>query len=126
MRSTIGIVLAFMILISGSLYISGRIENTSTSIQMELKEAKDLINQENWDQASMEINKTYETWGKIKKYWALVLNHSTLNTIEISYARIQQFTINKEKAHCLAELETLRILLNDIPESQNVKLHNII
>ncbi len=126
MRSTIGIVLGFAVLIGGSLYISGIIESASENIQAQLDQAETMIYSQEWDQAADIVSQAYQSWQPLKKWWALVLNHSTLNNIEISYLRVQQYVLNKEAAHTLAELETLKLLLNDIPESQTIRIYNIL
>lgn len=126
MRSAIGILLGFAILIGGSTYVTNKIELTAQSINSQLEQAEELINSNNWDEAIEIINQAYEKWLPVKPYWALVLNHSTLSSIEISCLRLQQYALYKESAHTLAEIETLKILLNDIPESQSIRIYNIL
>lgn len=126
MRSAIGILLGFAILIGGSMYVTNKIELTAQNINSQLEQAEELINSNDWDEAIGIINQAYEKWQPVKPYWALVLNHNTLSSIEISCLRLQQYALYKEYAHTLAEIETLKILLNDIPESQSIRIYNIL
>lgn len=125
MRPVIVLIMGFIILIGGSLYLTSRINTTAEGIQIHLIEAESDIYNDKWDNAIIEINKSYEEWSKTKNKWAMVLNHSTLSTIEVSFLRLQQFTINKESALSLAELKTLLLLIKDVPESENLRLNNI-
>lgn len=107
------------------MYITNKIESSADSIQVQLEQAKELISTEKWGQALEIIDQAYQKWLSVKPWWAVVLNHSTLNSIEISYLRLQQYTLYEESAHSLAEIETLNILLHDVPESQSIRVHNI-
>jgi len=126
MRSTISIIVGFLVLFSISIFITGQIDRTADTIMLQLDKAEVLIAAEKWDEAETIINSTYENWLTAKNWLAIVLNHSTLSNIEISYKRLQQFSLTKEKALSLAELNTLKIMLEDIPESEALRLNNIL
>lgn len=126
MRYTFAIITGFIILIGSSIYIGYSINHTSNHLQVQLNQAEVLIRSNNWNEALNNINKTYSYWSESKKWWAIVLNHSTLSNIEICYLRLQQFTMNKEVSLSLAELKTLLLLLKEIPESETLRLHNIL
>ncbi|NLI90874.1 MAG: DUF4363 family protein [Peptococcaceae bacterium] len=126
MRSTIAIILGFFILISISVWIGVQVKHTAETIQVELNQAETLIHSNEWSEASALIDKTFNNWTSARHWWAIILNHSTLDSIEISYARLQQFTQNKETSLSLAELNTLKVLLENIPESESLRLNNIL
>lgn len=126
MRSTIAIIMGFVILLGSSLYVANRINYTSENMQVQLDQAEISIRANNWEQALGQINETYQHWSKSKNWWAVVLNHSTLSNIEISYLRLQEFTANKEVSLSLAELKTLLFLLKEIPESETLRFNNIL
>ena len=126
MRSTIAIVLGFTILFGFSLYFTKQINFSAEIIQIQLKQAEIFIQSNKWEEANITIDETYKSWTDTKRWWAIVLNHSTLNSIEISHIRLQQFAINKEFSLSLAELNTLIILLRDIPESEILRLNNVL
>lgn len=126
MRSTLAIFMGFVILFSSSYYTVNQISNTSEIIQAQLLQVEDLLQSEHWDEASLKINESYEHWLEIKDWWAFVLNHNTLNTIEICFIRLQQYSLNKKISLSLAELNTIVALLKDIPKAETVSLNNIL
>ncbi len=126
MRSALSIILGFAILIGASSYISSEMKRTSHIIQDQLDQVEILIQSDRWEEASQQINQAYKSWSQAKKWFATVLNHSTLNSIEICYQRLYQFSQFKETSLSLAELKTLAILIKDIPESDNLNLINIL
>ncbi|MGI6449593.1 MAG: DUF4363 family protein [Desulfitobacteriia bacterium] len=126
MRSTIAIIVGFVLLIFCSLYVTNKINTTSENILAELSEAEVQLRANDWEVALLKINETYEQWSVAKNWWAMILNHSTINNIEISYLRLQQYAGHKDQALAMAELKTLLLLLKDVPESEALRLNNIL
>ncbi len=126
MRSTLVIILGFIIIFSTASIIAVKIDHSSELIQDQLEEADVLLQSQQWDEASSVIADAYDSWLGAKSWWAVFLNHSTLDSIEISYKRLQQFALTKDVSQSLAELHTLKILLENIPESESLRLNNIL
>jgi hypothetical protein len=126
MRATIAIVLGFLILIAISGYSVFQIEKTSQNLQLQLEAAENSITAGQWDEASAQIKTSFDNWTQARNWWAIILNHSTLEGIEVSYTRLEQYTLHREITFSLTELKTLKILLENIPESESLKLHNIL
>lgn len=126
MRSTIGIILGFLILFGTSFYLTYKITNTSETFLDQNKQTETLIRQSKWDEAGNLTRQTYSSWKKEKSWWAIVLNHNILNNIEASYLRLEQYISTRQKALSLSELSTLTVLLKEVPESQSVRLNNVL
>lgn len=125
MRAIIIIVTGFFIIFAVSTYTAYSISNTADRLQLNLQETEEFIHSDSWDKALSSIDKTLLEWSDIKKQWAIVLNHTTLSNIEISINRLKQYTLTKNTPLSLGELNTLRILLQDIPQSEYLRFHNI-
>jgi len=126
MRSTIAILLGFIVLFGTSFWVSSRINHTAEIIQVQLQQAELHLQSNQWEAAASAYNQAYVNWSKVRKWWAVFLNHNTLDNMEICYQRLQQFILTQEKALALAELNTLQILLENIPESEALRLNNIL
>jgi len=125
LRAIIIIVTGFFIIFAVSTYTAYSISNTADRLQLNLQETEEFIHSDSWDKALSSIDKTLLEWSDIKKQWAIVLNHTTLSNIEISINRLKQYTLTKNTPLSLGELNTLRILLQDIPQSEYLRFHNI-
>ena len=125
LRPMIIIILGFTILFGISITTSYKLNSSSEVLQVELIATEELIHSEQWDQALHRIEDMQTKWSEYHNWWAIFLNHSTLNNIEISLSRLQQFTLTKDQALSLAELHTLLVLLKDISESELLKVYNI-
>ncbi|KUO58862.1 MAG: hypothetical protein APF84_14105 [Gracilibacter sp. BRH_c7a] len=125
MRPVIVIILGFSILIAVSITTSHYINNASEVLQVELMATEELILSEQWEQALLRIEEMQKKWPEYHDWWAVFLNHSILNTIEISLSKLQQFTIAEDQALSLAELHSLLSHFRGISDSALVKLYNI-
>jgi len=126
MRSTLTIILGFLILIGSTLWVADRIDSTSSAVLDNLDQIELLVASDQWDEASLKIQQTYDHWTKLHDWWSIFLNHGILNNIEISYKRLSQYVKYKEKSHSMAELNTLIFLLQEVPKSETLKLNNIL
>lgn len=125
MRAVLIIITGFLILFSVSTYTAYSISNTANELKLKLRETEKYIHSESWDKALSSIETTSKEWSDVKKRWAIVLNHTTLSNIEISINRLKQYTLTKNTSLSLGELNTLIILLQDIPQSEYLRFHNI-
>ena len=126
MRSLFTVILGFVLLFAISIVTNYNLEKTSDILQLELNTAEEHLLTEDWNQALVQIEDIEYKWSQYKSWWAIFLNHATLNNIEISISRLKQHILTENRSLSLAELHELLILLKDIPESEKLKLNNIL
>ncbi len=126
LRPTIAIILGFVILFGISITAYYHINKASEVLQAQLRETEKLVHTEQWEQAIQRVEDLQIKWSAYKNWWAIFLNHASLSNIEISLSRLQQFILTENRALALAELHTLLVLLKDIPQSEMVKIYNIL
>jgi len=119
------IILGFSMLIAISLVSTNYITKASDVFQVELMATDELIHAEQWEEALLRIEEMQIKWSEYHDWWAIFLNHSVLTKIEISLNKLQQFTLAKDEALSLAEIQTLLVYLKDVYESELLKIHNI-
>lgn len=126
MRIIISIILGFVILVAVSLFAIYHINQSVDVIQADLDQTEKLILASNWNEALEKLKTTQEYWYQTKNWWSVLLDHNALNSIEISIKRLEKFIETKQTPLSLAELETLKILIKEIPDSEVPKIYNIL
>ncbi|ADY56147.1 hypothetical protein Sgly_1850 [Syntrophobotulus glycolicus DSM 8271] len=126
MRSLLAIFLGFVLLISLSVFTFHKLEESYSIIKTDLDQAQEYIAAEKWREAENLTRKIDAYWTETKKWWAILLDHEALDDIEISIKRLETFIETKEKPSSLAELETLKVLVKKVPESECLRLNNIL
>jgi hypothetical protein len=125
MRTTVTIVLGFVILIGISALMNHHVNKTAAYLENGLNRAETFIENNQWEQAAREIESTFTFWSGAKKLWAIVINHTAIDNVEISYQRLNRLVLLHEKPLSLSEIGTLKVLIKDVPESENLTLVNI-
>ncbi|MFA6808480.1 MAG: DUF4363 family protein [Eubacteriales bacterium] len=126
MRSVISIILGFSILILGSLFTINKINNSSEIITNYLTETEDYIKNDNWDSALLTIKSTQKYWEQAENWWAIILDHDAIHNIEICIKKLEKYIETKNLSLTLGEMETLKILIKDLPDSETLTIHNIL
>lgn len=126
MRSLLNILLGFAVLISFSVFTYKNIEMSYQTISTNLEQVQKYIADEQWDDAEKVMNEVDSFWSKTENSWAILLDHEALDDIEISIKKLEKYIETKEKPSSLAELETLKVLIKKIIESESLKLNNIL
>ena len=126
MRPIMVTILGFIILLTISLVAYYHINQTSIILQVELAAAEQKVLAEDWEQTQLIITDIQQKWSRYKTWWAIFLNHATLSNVDIALVRLQQFALAQNSALSLAELHTLLVILKDIPQSELLRVYNIL
>lgn len=125
MRALYIVILGFVLLFSISITANHYLGKSSEILQVELRVVEEQLLSEDWAQALFRLEDIEIKWTEYKSWWAVFLNHATLNNIEISINRLEQYIITEDKSLSLAELSELLIILEDISDAERLKLYNI-
>lgn len=126
MKAAMPIILGFIILIAVSLISFQGINKDYQKINSELSKTEDFIIAGDWAKAGFHLKQSQSDWSKARKWWAIFINHSTINNIEICYKKLERYIDSQKTALSLAELEALKVLIKDVPGSEELSIVNIL
>jgi len=101
------------------------IEVVTSYYSENLRELKEMIKDEDWDKANVEIVKYNDKWQEFKKPWVYFLNQNDVNNIDISFKRLEIYIKNSNKIMAQAELEQLFEYFYVIKENECLSWDNI-
>lgn len=84
-----------------------------------------LIEEEQWLEATVQLNKIHHRWKKEQKIWSLLINHQEIDNVELTLARLQRYIQDRNKVESLVENSVLQHWIEHIPEKEAVSLANI-
>ncbi len=126
MRWLLFTIMGFALILGFSYYATYQITQSAQIVQNQLLEAEKQIAAGQWDKATEQVETVYHSWSNMKRWWGMLVNHNTIQAIDIAIKRFEQYALTREKSHSLAELHTLIILLNDVTDSETLKAINIL
>lgn len=117
------VLLAFIFVLDlGSYYY---LKDTAMSISQSIEALPEKIENEKWDTATDDLNKASNSWSSVKGIWAVLINHDEIDKIDMSLVRLRSFVQYNDTEEAMAEYNTLKMLVEHIPENQRFSLVNI-
>ncbi|MFA7467178.1 MAG: DUF4363 family protein [Desulfotomaculaceae bacterium] len=84
----------------------------------------DVLNSD-WTGAANKVEAIKEDWDKYKQWWAVFIDHQEIDNIDMALARAEKFIVTQERALAAGELAVLRLMLEHIPEKEQINLKNV-
>ena len=113
MKRIIGVLIWTLLFISLGIYSENKIYDFTNKFKSEIE----LI-QKN-------IKKWSKSWHKEKEIWYKIVNHEYFDDICLSLNIIEQSIKYDDKLNALEQVETIKMLLNNILESEKCDLNHI-
>lgn len=114
----------FIIILSGVLIIRF-FKSSSSEISENIERTSTLVTQGNWDDAKTSIEKIEKEWDMTEKSWTLLTDHIEIDNIELSMKKSKEYIETKTPAEALAELESLKFMVQHIYTKELPNLKNI-
>jgi hypothetical protein len=90
-----------------------------------LKNVEENIKRENWEKAEENLWIFEEKWKGNKLIWALLIDHSEIDNIELSIVHIKSYITSRDLTEAKKEIAGLYLYLRHIPETEKLNLKNI-
>jgi len=100
--------------------------NSSHQISEMIEGVSDSINSGQWDKAKKQVDDIEKTWSKTERIWAMLIDHFEIDNIEMSLKKSKKYIENKDTSLSLAELETLKLMVEHIYKKEAFELNNIL
>ncbi len=124
-RALIMIVVLFIIIIVSGILSLYYLNCSAMKLEADIEAASTSLNSINWEGAQKHLDSFEEKWSKTKGYWATLIDHIEIDNIQGSYTKSKKYIEAKEYPSATAELESLKELIQHIPEKERFTLENI-
>lgn len=118
------LVILVIVITSGILSI-GYFKSSSDEIVTNIDKASDAVKTSNWKNASSSMKRIDDKWNMTEKSWSLLTDHIEVDNIEMSMKKTGEYIDSMDTAQSLAELESLRFMVEHIYEKEQFNLKNI-
>ena len=98
---------------------------TANKFKSEIELIQKNIEDDNLEKVSNDIKKWSKSWHKEKEIWYKIVNHEYFDDICLSLNIIEQSIKYDDKLNALEQVETIKMLLNNILESEKCDLNHI-
>jgi len=119
-------ILAIVLLLAGSSFVSYRSVETATQTMGALLESVETsITAQQWEGAQEELKTAQQHWSHDNTWWSIILDHQEIDDININMKRLEKYISIQDFSQSLGEVTTLRLLFEHISNTEMFTLENI-
>lgn len=126
MKSFVVSIIIAACIIGGSIAYSVYLDNLSEEMCVCSNEIKELINNEDYNEACRRTEELSGFLEKKKLSLASTMDHGSLDNIEKNIAELRVYALCGQKSDALAKCELLNVLFEHLPKSYRLNLENIL
>lgn len=125
MKLLVGIIVTVALIISGGLYINQQLQLSSEHLLEQIELVSGAISQNDWAVAAGETDRLEQVWEQQSGWWPIYIEHSEMDNIEFSMAKFKEYVECQNTALALGQLSEIKLMIEHLPQKEEVSLDNI-
>lgn len=126
MKQTIILIICIVVLVVGGIVEIKYLEKSSTFISADIDYIENAIQNNNYDLAEQQMEKTYNTWTKNKDVFNIFIIHDEIDDIDEYITELKEYIKFENKEECIVAISKLREALTHTVDRQKLKIDNIL
>lgn len=126
MKQTIIMVVCIFILVVGGVVEVKYLQKSSRYIMTDMDYIQNAIENDNFEFAKEQIEKSYDTWSKIKNIWNMFIVHDEIDDIEQSMIELREYIKFENTEECIVSISKVKEFLDHTVKRQEVRVDNIL
>lgn len=126
MRLLVVTLIVTLIICIFSVYSVTFLDQTATEMVTLLNRAEKAIFENNWEMVENNIKDFSKKWEKQHAIWAILIEHSEIDNIDIRLAYLESYIKTKSIPETLGEINALLKYLEHIPGIEKLTIQNLL
>lgn len=126
MKQTIIMIVCIFILVVGGVAEVKYLQKSSRYIMTDMDYIQNAIENDNFEFAKEQIEKSYDTWSKIKNIWNMFIVHDEIDDIEQSMIELREYIKFENTEECIVSISKVKEFLDHTVKRQEVRVDNIL
>lgn len=126
MKQTIIMIICVIILIGGGIAEIKYLEKTSVFLSSDMDYIRNAIQNDNYELANKQMEKSFKSWTDTKKVWNMFIIHEEIDDIEEALVELKEYLKFENKEECIVAIEKVKKDLEHSVKRQKVSLDNIL
>ncbi len=126
MKQTIIMIVCIFILVVGGVAEVKYLQKSSRYIMTDMDYIQNAIENDNFELAKEQIEKSYDTWSKIKNIWNMFIVHDEIDDIEQSMIELREYIKFENTEECIVSISKVKEFLDHTVKRQEVRMDNIL
>jgi hypothetical protein len=125
MRNVIVLIVALIILIVSGIWQINYIEESSTYATSDVEYITNLIRNNNFTEASKQVDVLEKTWKDMSNIWNIFIIHDEIDNIQEVLVNFKMYTKLEDKEEALVYSELLIQNFTHISKKQKIRIENV-
>lgn len=126
MKQTIIMIICIIILIGGGIAEIKYLEKTSIYLSSDMDYIRNTIDNNNYELAKEQIEKSFKTWTDTKNIWNMFVIHDEIDDIEEALVELKEYVKFENKEECFVAIEKIKKDLEHTVKREKVLIDNIL
>lgn len=126
MRLLLALLIIFAAVISLGFWTNHLLQASASELLQNIGQIEQGLERNQWDMAYAQTTELEKAWDEKAKWWPTVLDHSEIDNIEFSMAKVKEYVATKNTALSRGQLSELKLMIKHIPETEAIELKNIL
>lgn len=115
----------FVVMVIGMFFSLSALEKSCKEISDTAESIYQRVSEESFDEANKKMKELENMWAEKSKWVSMLVDHGETDEIMKTIASLGEFVKYAEIPELMAEIKTLKILIEHIPEKERPGLRNI-
>jgi len=126
MRVISTVLIGLVLLIGISLGSYKYVHDSAATMVGQLDQVETMIQRGQWESSQSKLAQMQTSWDSTKYWWTILLDHQEIDNIDVSISRLQRYIDTQGLSLSLAEVSTLKMLVDHVADTQAFTLRNIL
>jgi len=108
-----------------SIYINESLRSNAKQLNKHIVVLELDVAKQNWTVAKIQFKQVYRIWKKTEKAWTLLIDHTEIDNINISFQKLRIYIDTQDRTMALAEIAVSKKYIQHIPEKEKFKIRNV-
>ena len=126
MKSFIYVFIWTILFVIFGIYVNHKIDNFTAFYRDKILIIESHIEDNNWEDAKIQIDTLKGSWFNKKKIWYKLLNHDSFDEISLHINILNKSIDIEDKSKSLENIEIIKIILENILENETCDIQHIL
>ncbi len=126
MKVLASVMITLILIVGAGFWLNHELQMSTNELIQQIDQVSLQIKGSDWQKAMEQTDKLEQVWEEKAKWWPIFLEHQEMDNIEFAMAIFKEYVTSKNNALSMGQLSEIRLMIEHIPEKEEVNIKNIL
>ncbi|NLX02605.1 MAG: DUF4363 family protein [Syntrophomonadaceae bacterium] len=118
--------LTMALIISMGFWSNHSLQESTRELSRQIEQVSHAIEEGEWENAREQTGNLEKIWLQKARWWPVFLDHQEMDNINFSLAKFKEYVASQNEALSKGQLSELKLMIEHIPQKEELNLKNIL